>query len=108
MAEASQVDPLPATAGSLVADPVSWVLLVVTVVVIIAVVLTLLRAIRGPSVFDRILAVNAMGSTSVGLVALMGFLNERPDFLDVALVYALINFIATIAVLKYIEFKRLG
>ena len=48
------------------------------------------------------------GATTGGLVALMGFLNGRPEFLDIGVVYALINFIATIAVLKYIEYRRLG
>lgn len=77
------------------------------VVLLFAVFLILLRALKGPTVFDRILAVNALGTKTVVLVAVMGFISERADFLDIALLYALMNFIATIAVLKYIELKRL-
>jgi multicomponent Na+:H+ antiporter subunit F len=63
--------------------------------VVMAVVLA--RALAGPSVYDRILAVNAFGTLTVLLIAVHGFVTGRPDFLDIALVYVLINFIATIA-----------
>jgi len=86
----------------------STILLVVAVAVLLGILMTLVRAIRGPTVYDRILAVNAMGTSTVGLVALMGFLSERPHFLDVALVYALINFVATIAILRFIQQRRIG
>ncbi len=76
--------------------------------VLIAMTLTLFRAIKGPTVYDRILAVNAFGSLTVALIAVYGFLSGRPDFLDLALVYALINFIGTIAVSKYVEFSHMG
>ena len=71
-------------------------------------VLALVRALLGPTVYDRILAVNAFGSLTVVLIAVYGFLSGRPDFLDIALAYALINFIATIAVTKYVRFGHLG
>lgn len=71
--------------------------------VLVAMALVLLRALRGPTVFDRILAVNVFGTVTVVLLAVFGFLTERPEFLDIALVYALINFIATLAVSKYVE-----
>ncbi len=70
--------------------------------------ITLVRALSGPTVFDRILSVNAFGSLTVVLIAVYGFLSGRPDFLDIALVYVLINFIATIAVTKYVKFSHLG
>ena len=57
--------------------------------------------------FDRILAVNTFGTLTVMLIAVHGFLVARPDFLDLALVYALINFIGTIAVTKYVGLKEL-
>lgn len=76
--------------------------------VLVAVLLFLARALLGPTSFDRILAVNAIGTKAVVLVALLGFIAERPDFLDIALLYALINFIATLAVLKFVEYRRLG
>jgi multicomponent Na+:H+ antiporter subunit F len=64
-------------------------------------VLLLARAVLGPTVFDRLLAANAVGTVSVLLLAVMGFLNARPDFLDLALVYAMLNVVGTIAVLKF-------
>ena len=70
--------------------------------------LALVRAILGPTVYDRILSVNTFGTKTVLLLGLWGFLTDRPEFLDIALVYALINFIGTIAVLKYFEYGDLG
>lgn len=70
--------------------------------------LLLLRAMLGPTVADRILAINTFGTTTVLLIALFGFLTNRPDFMDIALLYALINFISTIAVLKLFRFSSLG
>jgi len=66
--------------------------------------MALARALMGPSTYDRILAVNSAGTVVVLFIAVLGFLTGRPDFLDIALVYALINFIGTIAVLKFIKF----
>ena len=74
------------------------------ILVIMAMVLA--RALMGPSVFDRILAVNLFGTLTVVLIALLGFLIDRPEFLDISLVYALINFIGTIAVTKYCVFTN--
>ncbi|MDX1593531.1 MAG: monovalent cation/H+ antiporter complex subunit F [Gammaproteobacteria bacterium] len=70
--------------------------------------LALVRALRGPSLFDRILAVNMFGTSTVLGIAVLGFVTGRPAFLDIALVYALISFIATIATLKYFEYGTLG
>ena len=69
--------------------------------IILAIVIVLFRAIKGPKVYDRILAVNVTGTKTVILIALVGFIYERPHFLDIAIVYALINFIATFAILKF-------
>jgi multicomponent Na+:H+ antiporter subunit F len=65
--------------------------------------LALIRAILGPTAFDRLLSVNMFGTKTVLLIAVIGFLTNRPDFLDIALVYALVNFLSTIAVLRYFE-----
>jgi multicomponent Na+:H+ antiporter subunit F len=70
--------------------------------------MALARAVLGPTVYDRILAANAFGTLTVSLIALLGFLTDRPEFLDIALVYALINFIGTIAVTKYVKFSHLS
>ena len=76
--------------------------------ILISMSLALLRALLGPTVYDRVLAVNTFGTKTVLLIAALGFLTGRPEFLDLALVYALINFIGTIAVLKFFEFGDLG
>ena len=76
--------------------------------VLVAMVLVLARALLGPTIYDRILALNIFGTKTVLLIAVYGFLSGRPDFLDIALVYALINFAGTIAVLKYFEYGDLG
>ncbi len=70
--------------------------------------LALARAMLGPTIYDRILAINVHGTKTVLLIAVAGFLTGRPDFLDLALVYALINFIATVAALKFFKYGRLG
>ena len=78
------------------------------IAVLVTMALALARAFMGPTVYDRILAVNAHGTKTVLLIAAFGFLTERPDFLDIALLYALLNFIGTIAVLKFFEYRDLG
>ena len=69
----------------------------------IGMTLAMIRALLGPTLYDRVLALNTLGTKTVLLIAVLGFLGGRPEFLDLALVYALINFIGTIAVLKYFE-----
>ena len=76
--------------------------------VLAAMGITLIRALRGPTLYDRVLAVNSFGTLTVLLIALHGFFTERPEFLDIALLYALINFIGTVAVLKFFEYGDLG
>ncbi|NIL98568.1 MAG: pH regulation protein F [Planctomycetales bacterium] len=72
--------------------------------IIVTMSLALLRATLGPTVFDRILALNVFGTKTVLLIAVMGFLTGRPDFLDLALLYALLNFIGVIAVLRFSKY----
>ena len=80
----------------------------VALAVLVTRALAVFRSIKGPTVYDRILAVNAFGTLTVVLISVYGFLSERPEFLDLALVYALINFIGTLAVSKYVEFSHMG
>ncbi len=84
------------------------VLTAATAAVLATMALALVRALKGPTVFDRILAVNMFGTKTVLLIAVFGFLTGRPEFLDVALVYALINFVGVIAILKFVAFADLG
>ncbi|MBB4658521.1 monovalent cation/H+ antiporter complex subunit F [Parvularcula dongshanensis] len=81
---------------------------VATVAVVAAMALVLVRAIKGPTLYDRVLAVNSFGTKTVLLLGLVGFLTGRPDFLDIALLYALLNFVATIAILKFFRYQALA
>lgn len=81
---------------------------VAAIAVLISMGLALARACLGPTVFDRILSVNSFGTKTVVLIAVLGFMSGRPDFLDISLVYALINFIGTVAVLKYVKYGDLA
>jgi multicomponent Na+:H+ antiporter subunit F len=75
-------------------------------------ILVLIRIVLGKTMFDRVLGVNSLGTIIVIGIALHGFYSNRPEFLDIAIVYALINFIGTVAVLKLFstgslrEFKK--
>ncbi|MDH3270388.1 MAG: monovalent cation/H+ antiporter complex subunit F [Gemmatimonadota bacterium] len=82
--------------------------IVATAGILVSMSMALVRALLGPTVYDRVMAVNIFGTKTVLLIAALGFLTNRPEFLDLALVYALINFIGTIAVLKFFEFGDLG
>lgn len=77
--------------------------IVVSVAILITMVLALVRALQGPSVYDRVLAVNVFGTKTVLLLAVIAFLYGRPDFLDLALAYALINMVGILAVLEFFQ-----
>ena len=81
---------------------------VTAAILLVGMTFALVRAVLGPTIYDRILAINVHGTKTVLLIAVLGFVTERPDFLDLSLVYALINFIGTIAVLKLIKYGYLG
>ena len=76
--------------------------------ILVSMSLAMIRALLGRTVYDRVLAVNTFGTKTVILLAVIGFLTGRPDWVDLSLVYALINFIGTIAVLKFFEYGDLG
>ena len=76
--------------------------------ILITMVLVLVRAFAGPTVYDRILAANIFGTKMILLIAVLGFLTGRPDFLDLALIYVLLNFIGTFAVLKFVQYGSFG
>jgi len=79
---------------------------VASIAIFLTMILALARALMGPSVYDRVLAVNMFGTKTVLLLALIAFLYGRPDFLDLALAYALINFIGILAVLQFFQNRR--
>jgi len=71
------------------------------IAIFVAMLMAIARGIFGPTLYDRILAVNMFGTKTVLLIALLGFLMGRPEFLDIAIVYSLINFISVIGILRY-------
>lgn len=75
---------------------------------LVALALALTRAILGPTVFDRLQAANSVGTLAMLMLAVLGFLTGRPEFLDLALVYGLLNIVGTIAVLKFFRHGDLG
>lgn len=81
---------------------------VASISLLIALTGIIARAILGPTVFDRTQAVNTAGTVAMLLLAVVGFLTGRPDFLDIAIIYGLLNVIGTIAVLKYFRHGDLG
>jgi len=77
--------------------------ILVSIAILVTMVLALVRALLGPSVYDRVLAVNVFGTKTLPLLSVMAFLNGRPDFLDLTLAYALINMVGILAVLEFFQ-----
>ena len=75
---------------------------------IVAIALMLIRALSGPTLYDRVLAVNSLGTKIILLLGVIGFLTGRPDFLDISILYALINFVSLIAILKFFRYRTLS
>ncbi|MEC8246123.1 MAG: cation:proton antiporter [Pseudomonadota bacterium] len=74
----------------------------------VALLMALVRAMRGPTAFDRLLAVNAIGTVVILGIALHGYVMGRPEFVDISILYAIINFIGTLAVLKLFDTGGFG
>jgi len=74
-----------------------------TVAILITMVLAITRGLLGPTVFDRILGANLFGTKTILLIAVTGFLFGRPEWLDLALLYCLVNFIGTYVVLHFVN-----
>jgi multicomponent Na+:H+ antiporter subunit F len=77
--------------------------IIVSIAILVTMVLALVRALMGPTVYDRVLAVNVFGTKTVLLLSVIAFLYGRPDFLDLALAYALINMVGILAVLEFFQ-----
>ena len=82
----------------------SVILLAASVAILVTLLLALARALLGPTIYDRIAAINMFGTKTVLLIAVLAFVSGRTDLLDIALVYALINFIGIIAVLRLVAY----
>ena len=81
---------------------------VASLAVLVTMALALLRAFLGPTVYDRVLGLNMLGTKTVLLIAVAGFLTGRPEWLDLALLYALISFVGLLAVLRFSKYGGLG
>ncbi len=79
-----------------------------TLAILVVMVLAIIRGVMGPSLYDRILAVNMFGTKTVLLIAVAGFLTGRPEWLDLAILYALMNFTGMIALLRFSKFANLA
>ena len=77
--------------------------LIASLAILVTMALALVRALKGPTVYDRVLAVNMFGTTTALPLSVVAFLDGRPDFLDLALAYALINFVGVLAVLEFFQ-----
>lgn len=77
------------------------------IAILVTIILALARILLGPTVYDRIAAMNMLGTKIILFIAVFAFFTGRHDVLDIALVYALINFIGIVAVLKLIEQRNL-
>lgn len=78
------------------------------IAMMVVMIIIFLRAWLGPTLYDRILAINTFGTATVLAIAILGFYMQRPAFMDIAIVYSLINFIGTVAILKLYHFSDLG
>jgi len=78
--------------------------LAAVIAILVTMVLALIRAFRGPSVYDRMLAANMFGTKTVLLIAVGGYALDWPSFVDVALLYAMVNFVSTIAIMRFFEY----
>lgn len=81
---------------------------VAAIAILISLGLVLVRVLKGPTIFDRVIAGNSIGTLSVLLLAVIGYVFGRPEFIDLAITYALLNVIGTIAVLKFFRYGDLG
>ena len=77
--------------------------LIASLAILVTMALALVRALKGPTVYDRVLAVNMFGTKTALLLSVVAVLYGRPDFLDLALAYALINFVGVLAVLEFFQ-----
>lgn len=81
---------------------------IAAIAVTLAHVFAVIRALKGPTVFDRVLAANTIGTAAILLLAVVGFMTERPEFLDIGITYGLLNLIGTLAVLKFFRYGDLS
>lgn len=75
----------------------------VTLFLAFLIVISIYRALKGPTVSDRIIAINLITTLVIAIIVLLAFYFDQPSFIDVAILYAMIGFLTTVAVVKYLE-----
>ncbi len=81
---------------------------VALIAIMVTMGLLLIRLFTGPTLYDRVMAVNSFGTCTVLFIGVSGFYFGRPEFLDIALLYALISFVGVLAILKFFRYRALG
>jgi len=77
---------------------------VIAAVLIVIILIPLYRVVKGPTVFDRLLGAGAIGTKTLVIISLIGFIFGRVDmFVDITLAYAILNFIGSIAIARFFE-----
>ncbi|GLQ36269.1 pH regulation protein F [Amylibacter marinus] len=92
----------------MITGSIDLMFLIGAIALFVAMALVLVRLYAGPTLYDRVLSANSFGTHTVLFIGVLGFLTGRPDFLDIAMLYALINFVGTIAILKFFRYRAIG
>lgn len=79
------------------------VILAVSIFLSVLIVLSIYRALKGPTVSDRVIAINLMTTLVIAIIGLLAYYFNQTSFIDVAILYAMIGFLMTVAVVKYLE-----
>lgn len=82
-------------------DVISTLFLVAAAILVVLAIAMFYRALAGPTTQDRVLAVNVLGTNTVVILALLAGGMGEPSFLDIALIYALLNFLMAVAISKF-------
>lgn len=94
--------------GAFALSATHHIMMATSAAVLVTMTLALVRAMAGPTVFDRVLALNMMGTKTVLLICVVSFVTARTDFLDLALLYSLMNFIGMVALLRFTQYRSFG
>ena len=82
---------------------INTILTIALAILMLSIIITLIRFIKGPSTVDRVIAFDVMTISSIALIAIISYLSNRIIYLDIAIVYGLLSFLAVIIIAKYLE-----
>jgi multicomponent Na+:H+ antiporter subunit F len=75
----------------------------ISIFLAVLILISIYRALMGPTVSDRVIAINLMTTLVIAIIVLLAYFYDQPSFIDVAILYAMIGFLMTVAVVKYLE-----